>query len=147
MPTYRLLHGSMRRWVNGDRVVQQPGDLIADLTTEEINTHKARLEYVSAEPAAPRAAPSPAIAAPATVAQPTEAPVDAAPGAPEEEDYDWTEVLAGNVSDVKVYIAELDDVEILKSLARAEHEGSARKGVLVAAADRIAELGGSIEEE
>lgn len=168
MPTYRLLSGSMYRWVNGGRVHQTAGDLIADLSPAEINTHAHRLEFVSAEPfkttrSTPPLAPAelrngdvdqggdqspPEAGGDAIADAGSVADVDESVGDSEAEDYDWTEILAGNVASIREYIAEtLDEVGMVQSLAAAEKAGQARKSVLLAAVARVKALQLQEEEE
>lgn len=155
MPTYRLLSGSMSRWVNGERKRHTAGTdtaLISDLSLAEIETHKARLEFVSAEPFAttkPRAPLAPVEVPKAEPVKPDlePEPEDVVEPEPEVEEIDWSGVLSGNVASVKEYIATtLDEVQMVESLMAAEGEGKVRSSILKACAERIAALTPDEEE-
>jgi len=148
MPTYKLVSGSMSRWVNGKRVKQAPGDLVTDFTEAELESHLHRLVLVSNDPPMPvkrsAAAPAPATLPPVEEIAPEPEPEPEVP-APEpeleEEEYDWSEVLSGNVASVVEYINEaLEDTALVKSLLAEERKGKARKSVVVAAEERIKAL-------
>jgi len=146
----------MSRWVNGRRQRHVAGTdtaLISDLSLAEIEEHKNRLEFVSAEPFAttkpqPPLAPMPIPSKEPVVVSAAAQSLKAEEGEEEEGEIDWGEVLSGNVASIKDYIVNtLDDAALVSSLMEAESAGKSRSTVLRACAERIAALTEAEEEE
>lgn len=129
---YRLKSGSHGRWEGDREVTYNPGDLVPDLTKEELKEHGSRFVEVTQAEIDKQKVRSEALA---KLTGKTGDAEDA------DGDYDWTEVLGGNLAEVVEYVEEtLDDEAMLKSIIKAESAGQNRKGVLTAASNRLKAL-------
>lgn len=139
---YKLTRGQWLRYEpdgdgGGAHKRYTPGDIIADPTKAEIKEHGAKLVLVSQAELDHIAEVDEKLQAMLKPGKGKAAPV----AEPDDDDYEWTEVLAGSAPTIKEYINDvLSDPEMIESLMAAEMAGQNRKGVVSAANDRLAQL-------
>lgn len=140
---YKLTRGQWLRYEptadgGGAHKRYAPGDIIANLTKAELAEHGGQLASVSQAELDRIADVDEKLSA---MLKPGKAKAAKPAAEPDEDDYEWDEVLAGSAPTIKEYINDvLSDPAMIESLMAAEMEGQNRKGVVSAANDRLAQL-------
>lgn len=140
---YKLTRGQWLRFEptadgGGAHKRYAPGDILANLTKAELAEHGGQLAPVSQAELDRIADVDEKLNA---MLKPGKAKAAKPAAEPDEDEYEWDEVLAGSAPTIKEYINDvLSDPAMIESLMTAEMEGQNRKGVVSAANERLAQL-------